>query len=326
MKHAAVLAVLSTFAATFTASGGFAQNAAQFDPVVYRLEAPSSFSTGCIPPCLCAVQFQDALDGTFVLTLAKVSGNVSEYSVDQVNWILDAGGAEQLVTGSGTYTRTIGFAGISQELVIELSFDNGPSNTYESGIQAEGRAFPAIDIGVTTGDTCLAASFYLEASPVPASEIVDLRVIDPSTYQEGCFPPCHCPIAIAQLRGGLQLVPLFDYGTYALYATVNVNLRTGPDVTGLPRTLRGAGLYTLIQGFAGPIHQLRLNLSLDGSDLELFDSGLLNDGSASFPELHVLLSQNGLYCFDKAIDLHAIPVAVPVGALSKTMSLTPQAR
>ncbi len=70
--------------------------------------------------------------------------------------------------------------------------------------------------------------------------------------------------------------------------------------------LIGFGLYTLIQGFAGPAHVLDLKLSTDGGEVEYFDNHLFNTDPTFPDEFSVVIDTDDQICFDAVLSLRAI--------------------
>lgn len=271
---------------------------------IYRLGAAASWSSGCIPPCLCPITFTDDLVGTLNVGRPKVSGNVFEYPVSDVNWLL---AGDQLITGSGKWTVIIGFAGYSQQLALNLSIDGAAPVLFDSGL-VNGTSFPDLDVTISVGGMvgCFDTWFHVDASPVPKKFLTPYQLVDPSSLQQGCFPPCLCPIQIAQaMKGKMVLVELEDLGTITRHAVVNVDWTAGSDFFP-PVAVRGVGIYTRISGIAGWVQRMQMGLSLDGGPVELYDTDDTT-GGASFPAIDVSISKNGLFCLDTKIDIHGIP-------------------
>lgn len=286
-------------------------------PVVYRLNEPSGHAAGCVPPCLCPVFFNDDIRGTFGLTLTSVFGTVEQYHVSDVNWKLSEASGDTHITGSGKYTRIAGFAGILHQLTLELSFNGGTPRKFDSGLQNEGTAsltasspsgFPDIVLAIAEDVGCFHTSIAVDASPVPSAELTRYRLTSPSSFQQGCFPPCLCPLqAPVKMRGVYDLVLLRDLGTIQEYAVVNARFRTVGASLSQVHTVRGAGFYTRISGFAGYLEQFELGATVDGGPLTAFDSGL-NNGGDEFPDISATLTDNDFVCFNTVLDLFSSPV------------------
>ncbi len=281
---------------------------------VYRLNDDATYTEGCFPPCLCPIWFSDDIRGTFVLTPRDQGGTFFTYDVGDVNWYVSQGAAEIRITGSGIYTRISGVAGWMHQLELDLSVNGGEVTHFDSGLVNGGGNFPDITgLTISMNDLyCYDIAIDVEASPVPPREVVCYRLGYPSTYQEGCWDPCDCPIIEPQpLRGSFALVELADHGTVIEYGVVNADWRVLSAFEPPSSRFDGFGRYTRISGVAGWIHRMELELSVDGEALTHFDSGLVN-GSNAFPSIEILLSMNGLYCYDIALDIDARPCRLPV--------------
>ena len=90
------------------------------------------------------------------------------------------------------------------------------------------------------------------------------------------------------------------------FAVVNVDWLVG-DPSGTP--VRGPGTYR-VGGEVAVRQQLSLSLRVGDGEPAHFDSGLV-EGGGEFPRIDILISVNGQYCFDRVIDLHALPREPP---------------
>ena len=273
--------------------------------IIYRLGPESSHTKGCVPPCQCALTFNPDVTGTYTLRLIALGQNSRTFAVEQVNWTIDEAGKLRKVQGSGTYTRTSSAFGNSHRMDLNLSIDNAPAVPFTSGPQPDPNTFPSIDVTISDNGTCLISSFNIDSDPAPKKDITRFR-LEGTTYQQGCFPPCHCPLfAPVEANGTFDLVLLENLGTVANHSITNVNWSVGPPVAGV---FTGSGDYALIQGIAGPIHSM--DLFLDVGDLELasFSSGgLMNTTPGT--QISIVVSQTGMVCFDRvfAINAKAVP-------------------
>ncbi len=303
-----VLAVL-TLVFTFTARA-YAQTDAASQ--IYRLNDNSTYQQGCFPPCECPIMEEARVRGTFKLTFTGSDGLFDYYAVEDVNWTVSLGNPERRLTGSGTYKVGGEFA-VRHQLELDLSTDGGAPQHFDSGLVQGGGDFPHIAIAIAiaiNGFYCYDTAIYVDADLVKADQIRPYGLTRDTTYQRGCFPPCLCPFFQKQpLRGTLGLVRLESGPLFTEYAVVNVNWQVlspnpkGP-ADGFPIT--GFGLYR-IGGEVAVQHQMGLDLHVNGDrELTHFDSGLVA-GGGNFPAIDILLSVNGVYCFDQVIDLHAKP-------------------
>ncbi len=309
-----VLSVFATGASaqTLTPIGpADAVDLARAQPVIYKLADEASYTEGCWAPCLCPIWMADSIKGTLILTQTGPGGTYFTYKVSQVNWWVNRGGTEIRVTGEGEYVRISGVAGWMHQMKLSLSIDGADAVTFDSGMVDGGGDFPRLT-GLTlskNGLYCYDIAIDVEAAPVPRKDIACYKLSGRhSTYEEGCQPPCLCPILYqGPLTGGFTLVTLEDYGTVIEYAVVNVDWRVRP-IYGPPPSSRfvGYGRYTRISGFAGWWHQMELDLSIDGGPLTLFDSGGIN-GGGEFPLIDIALAKNNFFCYDIILDILAKP-------------------
>jgi len=166
----------------------------------------------------------------------------------------------------------------------------------------------------------IAFSLVLPWAPVPAQlgepATTRYRLKKDSSFQEGCFDPCMCPILTRQpLEGRFVLVPTGSDWLFRYFDVRNVEWRAGQGPDAL--RIRGSGTYRFGGEFAAQ-HQLTLDLQVGDGPLEHFDSGLVL-GGGSFPRIDAVISLHGVFCYDKVIDLHARPapdIAVDRDALS----------
>jgi hypothetical protein len=277
-------------------------------PVVYRLNDAASYSEGCFGQCLCPVFYNADFRGTFMLQKVADLGTVIDYDVRKVNWYVGSGDSEMHITGSGTYQRISGFAGWIHRMVLDLSIDGGPTTTFDSGLINGGGEFPDIMIGVSINNlVCYDTLLTIDASPVPNSQIIRERLVRGSTYQEGCLPPCLCPIFVPQaLVGTFGLVPISSNGFVTEFSVVDADF----DVIGFypppSGSFEGQGRYTRITAFIGDLQRMELDLSIDGEPPTAFDSGLTST-FLPLPRIDVEVAMNGFYCYDIVLRLSARP-------------------
>src|SRR5947207_11844605 len=130
------------------------------------------------------------------------------------------------------------------------------------------------------------------------------RLNQGSTYEQGCFGPCLCPVLIdAPVKGTFALTPTGSDGLFNTYAVTDVNWVVPID--GSDTIVSGSGTYRIGGEFAVQ-QQLSLDLQVGGK-AEHFDSGLVS-GAAPFPNIKVTISMNGQTCFDTVFQLSASPV------------------
>ena len=134
------------------------------------------------------------------------------------------------------------------------------------------------------------------------------RLNPDSSFEQGCFPPCMCPVMITQpVMGTFLLTPTGFDGLFNTYAVTDVNWVV--VIGGTATTVSGGGTYR-VGGEVALLQELALDLQVGGSKLAHFDSGLVAD-SVSFPNIAVAISTNGQVCFDTVFDVRASPVPWP---------------
>jgi len=149
---------------------------------------------------------------------------------------------------------------------------------------------------------------FLSLAPVLAqvdeTAATRYRLKKDSSYQEGCFDPCMCPIRLYEpLEGRFVLEPAGSDWLFRSFDVRNVEWRAGQGLGALH--IRGSGTYRFGGEFAAQ-HQMTLDLQVGDGPLEHFDSGLVLGGT-SFPRIDIQLSLHGVFCYDKVLDLHARP-------------------
>jgi hypothetical protein len=317
---AAVLTVALAFSVVAGALGpGVSPALAQGAPdasTIYRLNADSSFQQGCFAPCMCPILLGTDLRGTLVLTPTGSDGLFKTYAVTDVNWTAAHGDREERVTGSGTY-KVGGESGAQQQLSLDLTIGDDPVQHFDSGLVIGGERFPDLRVTISmNGQVCYDTVFFVDASPVPPDQVHPYVLLAESTFQEGCYPPCRCPLfAPRPMSGTFALVDLRRDPLFTEFAVVAVDwlVAAAPDAPDTP--VRGAGTYRVGGEFAVQ-QRLRLDVRVGDGDLTHFDSGLVA-GGGEFPRIDVAASVNGFYCFDKVIDLHAVPAGPTTSAVSR---------
>lgn len=278
----------------------------------YKLSSDSSFVQGCFDPCLCPLQFSPDLRGSFELhLLPSLNPAFDLYEVTGVNWLVASGTAEIRITGSGTYRVGLG----QQQLTLDLFLNDGTATVFDSGLVPGGSAgpLPRIDITVNVNDlVCFDTVLHIKASPQRQSTLRPFT-IDSGTFQEGCLPPCLCPIAQAQpVSGNFRLMPL-GQGPNGLFEFAVVDLHwaihpPSPSPTPAFTPVTGQGFYQVALLSTTPTngeHRMRLELDVGGT-ADYWDSGLV-PGAAAFPVIDIALGINDFTCFERVFALQASP-------------------
>ena len=313
MKRETCLLTLGIAACLACAPDGSAAATSSSQTTIYRLNPDSTFQQGCFDPCLCPLTPEMPMRGTYGLTLIDSNPLFDTYEVSQVNLIYSPSPEVDVhITGSGTYTIG-GEVAFLQRLELDLNIGDEPTHHFDSSWTSGANEFPAINITVSmNGIFCYDEVLVIQSKPLPKDEIVNYKLLGDSTFQQGCFDPCDCLLELEQpLVGAFGLTPLLDYGTYQEFAVVNVSLKTRGSTPSSTHTLLGSGTLTIIDGFAGQIHQLQLYVSLDGGAIQHFDSGLTNS-AVVIPEIDAVVTLNNFVCYDVVLHLHANPTRVPL--------------
>lgn len=143
--------------------------------------------------------------------------------------------------------------------------------------------------------------------PFGAGDGTIYRLTPESSIEEGCFPPCMCPVMITDdVRGVFVLRYAGQVDGIETYAVDDVSwtaLRQGEVVR-----IIGSGTYSI--GSPDPItvvqHRMELDLQLGDDPVQHFDSGWVPIGS--WTRVDIAVSLNGMYCWDTAIFIDALPV------------------
>jgi len=149
----------------------------------------------------------------------------------------------------------------------------------------------------------LAALFSAPAGAQPGLNGQLYRLERGSTFSRGCFSPCLCAIfRTEEIRGTYALTfdhsdPLFDY-----YSVDDVNWIV--TIGGQEVPITGSGTYRIGGKFA-LTHQMVLELAIGDENPQMFDSGLI-PGGAEFPDIiNIVVSIDGMRCFDTVIDIRS---------------------
>lgn len=160
--------------------------------------------------------------------------------------------------------------------------------------------FIAVLFAVLAGNAGLAGAQTDDTKPVI------YRVEKGSTYQQGCFPPCLCPILdAAPVRGTFTLTFAGFDGLFTTYKVTDVNWTASLGDPELRIT--GSGTYTIGGEFAVQ-QRLELDLKVGDQPVQHFDSGLVTGGTVPFPGIDLRVSLHGEYCVDTVIEVNARPV------------------
>lgn len=133
------------------------------------------------------------------------------------------------------------------------------------------------------------------------------RLTEASSYQEGCFAPCLCPMTVqSPVLGTFSLRLTGSDGGFDQYAVEDVHWKVSDRDPELRVT--GSGIYTVgsADPTALPKQRLELDLQLGESPVQHFDSGWVI--GPSLPHIQITVSMNGMYCYDRVFVVDADPV------------------
>lgn len=276
---------------------------------IYRLNEAASYQEGCFPPCACPLMEATRFRGTFVMGPATLDNAVDTHDVVNVGWYATIDSTEVEITGTGVYRISNGPEPRVHALGLDLSVDGDEPQHFFSGFVPVASNDGTIDIPISiNGQTCQDTVIVVNASPVAPESVLHYRLATDSTYQTGCFGLCECVLQEPRPLGGtLTLVQILNHGTYVEYAVPQAQFVARSLTPGEgDNILIGFGLYTLIQGFAGPAHVLDLKLSTDGGEVEYFDNQLFNTDPTFPDEFSVVIDTDDQICFDAVLSLRAI--------------------
>jgi hypothetical protein len=154
----------------------------------------------------------------------------------------------------------------------------------------------------------LALLLFLPAGLLHAQTAIErqptlYRLSPQSNLEEGCFPPCECPVRIVDgVMGTFLMTPAAPDPLFQVFDVTDVNWL----VPGLGYRVTGSGTYRIGGEFAR-MHQLQLDLKVADRDVQHYDSGLIA-GGAEFPAIVLSIAMNNMICHDTVFNLQAKPV------------------
>jgi hypothetical protein len=129
-----------------------------------------------------------------------------------------------------------------------------------------------------------------------------------TTFVQGCFPPCLCPVMIGvPAKGSFWLTPSGSDGLFKTYSVTGVNWTI--SMNGTATSVTGSGTYKAGGGSAAQ-QELSLDLRVGQGSVQHFDSGLVTE-SVPLPNIEVTISVQGQVCFDSVFTIHTSPAVVP---------------
>lgn len=135
--------------------------------------------------------------------------------------------------------------------------------------------------------------------PVPAGLF---KLTTASTFVEGCFAPCMCPVLFNDpLLGTVRLTPAAPDAGFAVYTVSDLNwLVKGPEYW-----VTGKGTYRI--GGQPLMQQLTLDLKVGDRDVAHFDSGLVAVGTSD-GSITITVSMNNMVCHDTVFNVVMRPL------------------
>lgn len=136
-----------------------------------------------------------------------------------------------------------------------------------------------------------------------AGAAVLYRLDQRGTFQQGCFPPCMCPLMEStSLEGSFELALVSVGDVFDFYSVEAVRwLAPGPS---LDHSVRGSGSYK-VSTIIGE-NEMSLDLAVDQNTPEHYTSDTV-PLHAVFPEIDVAISKNGGVCIDTVMEVVARP-------------------
>jgi hypothetical protein len=253
------------------------------------------------------VQIDDALLGTLRLTPAPPEPGFAVYDVTDLNWLVK--GQQSWVTGSGTYR--IGGQPLMQQLTLDLKIDDRVVEHYDSGLTPVGSGDGTISITISRNKmVCHDTVFNVTMRPLAAQEIATYGLRQ-SLYEEGCFGPCECAVAVWPFIGRFGLVRLDGVGwsmspvAPAEFGVVDLRgsvLDPAAPASSAGRPVTGGGLLHI--DAATGRQRLRLALLENGAGPTRFDSGAIAWGG-DLKHLDADVAANGFACYDRVYSIDA---------------------
>jgi hypothetical protein len=151
-----------------------------------------------------------------------------------------------------------------------------------------------------------------QADPLGAGSGAIFRMGGDSSFQEGCFDPCLCPILNQQpVVGTLKLVYAGQINGIHTYSVQDVNWRVESSSGLAPLRVTGSGVYRI--GSPNPItvlqHRMELELEVGDDPAQRYDSGWVNFTQNTPNGIDITVSLHGMFCWDRVfvIDAHRVP-------------------
>ncbi len=147
------------------------------------------------------------------------------------------------------------------------------------------------------------AAVLQPATPAAPAGTLYALITPESSLDVGCQAPCACPLISRATFGSFVLLPTGIDPLFTHYSVQNfiASFNNGPGAV----AITGTGQYRIGGEFA-LVHQLTLDLAIEGRPSQHFDSGIQPVGAA-FPRIQIAAAVNRFFCFDSLIDVDALP-------------------
>ncbi len=230
------------------------------------------------------------LSGDLSLTVPVVYVNSQAFSLD-FRVVPEQGGIELTgfaPTDAGAYPNC-NPAFLSQDLVFhipELQFSGG---SYVADFDY------AHDLVLTLSGAGSRAN----------TDVYDL--LPGSTFQQGCVPPCMCPVSVQlPMTGAFSLIEMDpDRPMEHKYSLDDINWTVAEAGGGVLHTITGFGVYRIGGDFA-LMQQLVLDLSINAGPMIHLDSGM-HIPKDPFPGISISLD-TGTQCFNTSLQIVTGPI------------------
>jgi hypothetical protein len=154
-------------------------------------------------------------------------------------------------------------------------------------------------------------------SAAQQGDAISYLLKEPSTFQVGCFGPCDCLVSYVPMAGSFLLTRLSDDWLFTTYAVTEIQWENGSQIP----EITGSGIYRVGGEFA-VMHEMSLDLSLDGGPRQRFESGLVS-GGGDFPSINIDIAAHGFACYDTVLAIRATPdTPVSTDSADRNLRLT----